>query len=1063
MRSGPELRRGALAWRVLLVPVVAGALLWHARVESCGDNYPAGLSGKTGDYEEGVLRAPRARFERELALLAGEHGARRGSVLEEPPVEQRAAELRELDAALVSAGTNPADRARIAGAWRTARARSDVVERGGKYVPPPFPAGLTGEFGDYLRGAIAWNSPGGHVAARPAWEALLSRPAAERRQRSTWAAFMLGRSWAGTNWPKAAQYFQRVRTLAAEGCADRLHLARDSRGEEARAEYAQQHFGRAIALYLEQYAGGDRSAPASLTVVSQLALGSDPAKVRALARDPLARRVLAAYLLAGSTRVDDEFLEYMGVPARTAPAPKAQSADTANGEDVFLVAIEAADVHDPALAERMALVAYQRNDLPRTRRWLARAGSRPAARWLRAKLLLHDGRLPEATALLARLVHELPAVDDTFAPATATLASSIDEGRERAQGVLGMARLAAGQYEQALDLLLRAGYWQDAAYVGERVLTLDEFKAYVDAHWSAAPALALSAADARRNVVTLEARELTAGRIWHWNDGQRALHIRYLLARRLARAGRTAEARAYYPEEYRPRFEQLERALAGGADAQRGAEARGRDLFAAASLTRHWGMELLGTEGEPDWHWSLGAFDDSALCANRVDRSGKDPLRARADERRRAARAGAEPEQRFHYRYRAAALAWQAAQLLPDGSPLTAHVLRTGGAWLKAWAPDSARRFYVALVRRCGETPLGMSARRMHWFPSDAWHEDAVAATELVVPAATAADSAGLDAVGEGSLPAHLDPDGTVWLREPDGGRGRELLRLPDSLLADWRSAPAFRLEGVYDLDGDGRPEVYVQYWLPDYREWPPGEPHHDDGWDEPWDAVVKVVELRDTGRGYAPARTLFARSGGFAPGTWFYRDGAQRRALFRVHASEGEGASYYQLAPGSSRWQASEATQTEDAPAVAPIVLAAGEGRPCELAIPGPWRIVRWRASGGDVLWPRGEDKVACQDLRAFDAGGRTALVALVTTESSGADAQADDSCPFALDVFERREGEWRKVASACLPTGDERGDLGLAHARTDGAGTRISVTFGQGLRVDYEYRAGRLTRMRH
>jgi len=44
----------------------------------------------------------------------------------------------------------------------------------------------------YLRGAMAFH--GGHFdAARAAWEHLLSRPAAERRFRSTWAAYMLGR------------------------------------------------------------------------------------------------------------------------------------------------------------------------------------------------------------------------------------------------------------------------------------------------------------------------------------------------------------------------------------------------------------------------------------------------------------------------------------------------------------------------------------------------------------------------------------------------------------------------------------------------------------------------------------------------------------------------------------------------------------------------------------------------------------------------------------------------------------------------------------------------------
>ena len=58
--------------------------------------------------------------------------------------------------------------------------------------PAPAPAltvpeGLPDEFADYLRGAIAYrqNQP---EAARQAWQALLQRPAEQRRNRSTWAA-----------------------------------------------------------------------------------------------------------------------------------------------------------------------------------------------------------------------------------------------------------------------------------------------------------------------------------------------------------------------------------------------------------------------------------------------------------------------------------------------------------------------------------------------------------------------------------------------------------------------------------------------------------------------------------------------------------------------------------------------------------------------------------------------------------------------------------------------------------------------------------------------------------
>jgi hypothetical protein len=55
---------------------------------------------------------------------------------------------------------------------------------------------------------------------------------------------------------------------------------------------------------------------------------------------------------------------------------------------------------------------------------------------------------------------------------------------------------------------------------------------------------------------------------------------------------------------------------------------------------------------------------------------------------------------------------------MPDQDPRTAKVLWTAGTWLKERAPQDADRFYKALVRRCGRTPLGQEADRLRWFPA---------------------------------------------------------------------------------------------------------------------------------------------------------------------------------------------------------------------------------------------------------------------------------------------------------------------------------------------------------
>jgi len=54
---------------------------------------------------------------------------------------------------------------------------------------------------------------------------------------------------------------------------------------------------------------------------------------------------------------------------------------------------------------------------------------------------------------------------------------------------------------------------------------------------------------------------------------------------------------------------------------------------------------------------------------------------------------------------------------MPNESEETARVLCEAGSWLKARDPKAADRFYKALVRRCGTTPLGKKAAELKWFP----------------------------------------------------------------------------------------------------------------------------------------------------------------------------------------------------------------------------------------------------------------------------------------------------------------------------------------------------------
>jgi hypothetical protein len=191
--------------------------------------------------------------------------------------------------------------------------------------------------------------------------------------------------------------------------------------------------------------------------------------------------------------------------------------------------------------------------------------------------------------------------------------------------------------------------------------------------------------------------------------------IRHLLARRLAREGHPEQALAYLAEDLRPPMEELANHLAAGRSRSRPAAERSRDLFQAACRLRHQGLELIGTEAAPDYAVVDGEYelDDDWYNHHPEARTGNKVLRPTAGESARLKR-NPPPSKRFHYRYVAADLAWEAAQLLPDGDE-KAGMLATAGNWIKGRDPKAAYRFYKELVR--GKTELARKAGDLHWLP----------------------------------------------------------------------------------------------------------------------------------------------------------------------------------------------------------------------------------------------------------------------------------------------------------------------------------------------------------
>jgi len=642
------------------------------------------------------------------------------------PREQLTAamDLADFKAAIRDGSIKPAD---PAAATATHAAAREVLKNPTK--DSKLPEETPGEFSDYHKAALIRIISDDTDAERAAWKALLARPAAERKYRSTWAAYMLGRCELDDHqYARAAEYFQQTRQLAKEGFVDSLGLAAESFGWEARCELELGHSEASAKLYLTQLATGDPSAVISLKwfipdwgitvkgdenakpgVNTEFDPGpavQTPRGIKALAdaaRSPLLRRLVCAHILASATPVDSSDSQYL------------EPAERGSSQSKWLAALNQAGVNETPDAEYIAWVAYSAGKFQDAKRWLTKTTKPSAASlWLQAKFALRDGEIAQGAKLLSEALRIYPF------PAAA-LENSLQWGYCRlpagtANGELAILRLAQSDFIQALDAFRTAGLWNDAAYIAERCLTKAELIEY-----------------ARKN--------FKPGTKEESEDRQ----FRNLVARRMVREDDYKTAKEFFSPDLIKPLDEYTKALADGADASKSKRDQARALFHAAWIVRYQGMELMGTEVGPDNTAAGGAFNEGNLAMARLtgkitaiedmdagedSDAKKGPLKfafpVSKEEKQRLQSTKLGVELRFHYRHIAAGLAWKAAALLPDHQDETADVLNAAGNWLKVKHEKQARRFAQAITKRCSKTEIGKAVTAKRWFVENdgPWSEE---------------------------------------------------------------------------------------------------------------------------------------------------------------------------------------------------------------------------------------------------------------------------------------------------------------------------------------------------
>lgn len=540
---------------------------------------------------------------------------------------------------------------------------------------------LPQEFALYFKGAVRYRADDLEAAVSH-WTELLALPKEKRTYRSVWAAYMLGKAYMRIEPAKAIPYFEQARQLAAEGMIDSAQLATDSLGVQAMVELDLGNPETALRHYLDQTRSKPDSGPdfGSIRRACE-AIGNRSEFDPSLIADPLARRVLLAWSVSKGANAG------------------------------WIASVEKANLKvDAEEAGRLAWADYRSGKMDSARRWIDAGGrDTPTGQWVLSKLQLRDGKIDDAMATLEGLRTAFPEtltwrnsngwsdgklLDDSAEWAGGDMGDFLISPRDKVSAELGVLLLGRRRYVDALDAFIRTDYWEDAVYVAERVLTVEEVENYLASH----------------------------------SETKHTKDIHYILARRLARMREWDRALPHYPANMNSTFTEFVADLREGRNPSIPLRVRAGSLYKAGNIARHSGMELMGTEMGPDFTIEGGDFSRAdavdwraagkigGAVSGSLPEALKETFSASAEEKARVQASRITPDRRFHYRYYAAEIMWECAELLPDNDPLTANALIKGGLYCLR-DEGMSDRFYQALVKRCPKLEVGQKADEARQFP----------------------------------------------------------------------------------------------------------------------------------------------------------------------------------------------------------------------------------------------------------------------------------------------------------------------------------------------------------
>ncbi len=350
----------------------------------------------------------------------------------------------------------------------------------------------------YEIGALLY-SENDAITATQYFKKVLSLPEKDRLLKTIPSAYMVMRCEQKKfeiNYQELINAYNQLNSYIQQGFADPQKLAFEADGYLAMYYYQNEQYMKALQIYLDQYN-------------STLNIGKNAEEINH--ENSIARNSISMTLAKATNTQITELASDTHIAEMTTANIIIEAPSKLKSWFKILTWAEKANVNKfnwNKWAGKIALTFYNKGDFDLAKEAIQYGNAdEPLIRWVNAKLMIMQGDIDKASQTIAELIKNFSTkstptgyqtrgrlpngffiYNDELENKTPRNAPIIDNKKPKHAKLIseyGLIKFDKGDYFSALDCFLQAGYYLDAAFVCEVVLSLDELKNYADARITA--------------------------------------------------------------------------------------------------------------------------------------------------------------------------------------------------------------------------------------------------------------------------------------------------------------------------------------------------------------------------------------------------------------------------------------------------------------------------------------------------------------------------------------------------------------------------------------------------